>query len=204
MADERLERLRQRFLETLSVEDEAQWIRERLRVGELERRRAETAATLGHAASRLALDSKGKATKKLKATFHVLAQLSMESLLRATVLLLRSTRGLEPREERCLKSALDELEGWLVAPTDAKKEAALRAIALYPGEADLRFGVSPGMALEQIASWLEGAGHERSRFLMLPFHSAPRRFLREVRDHLVPWLLGYADPLATKIGESPN
>ena len=49
--DTRLRELERRFQATGSVEDEAAWITERLRVGELARDRVELAAYCGHEAA---------------------------------------------------------------------------------------------------------------------------------------------------------
>ena len=51
MTDTRLRNLERRFQATGSVQDEAAWITERLRVGELARDQVELAAWLGHAAA---------------------------------------------------------------------------------------------------------------------------------------------------------
>lgn len=214
MAGERLELLRQRFLETSSVEDEARWIRERLRTGDLERKKAQTAATLGHPGVRLALDSQDKPTKKLRAAFHVLAQLNMEALLRGTALLLRASTAELVRGERApvllfraitgrqgrgklVLLALDELEAWLVRPSPEQRDAVLRAIASLPAAVGARQWRSPIEALRGVADWLESGVHEESRFLLplLPFRLAPRGFLKTLKSQLIPWILGYGDPL---------
>lgn len=200
MADERLELLRQRFLETSSVEDEAQWIRERLRVGDLERLNAQTAATLGHPACRLALDSACKRTKRLEATFHVLAQLSMEALLRAMALLLRSLSAEERQDpiwgDALVRQSLDELEAWLVRPIPWNRAVLLRTIASFPPATNWREQWGPAGVFGDVASWLETGVHEKSRFLRLPLREAPRELRAEIRAQLIPWILGYSDPLA--------
>lgn len=55
MSDERLRDLERRWKETGSVEDEAAWITERMRVGMLAQDRVELAAYCGHQAARKAL-----------------------------------------------------------------------------------------------------------------------------------------------------
>jgi len=52
VADERLRGLERRFRATLSVEDEVEYLRERLRLGELDTQRLDLAATCGHDAAR--------------------------------------------------------------------------------------------------------------------------------------------------------
>jgi hypothetical protein len=52
VADERLRSLERRFRATRSVEDEVEYLRERLRVGELDAQRLDLAATCGHDAAR--------------------------------------------------------------------------------------------------------------------------------------------------------
>tara|TARA_R110002072_G_scaffold207846_1_gene365316 strand:+ start:458 stop:1090 length:633 start_codon:yes stop_codon:yes gene_type:complete len=203
VADERLELLRQRFLETASVEDEAQWLRERLRVGELERKNAQTAAALGHAGCRLALDSQSKRTKRLEGSFHVLAQLNMEALLRATALLLRALSA-EARQDPVwgdplVRQALGELEAWLVHPIPWNKAVLLRTIRNLPLPTNWRQQHEPAEVLGRVASWLESGVHERSRFLLLPLNQAPRGLRATLRKELIPWILGYGDPLAGEV-----
>jgi hypothetical protein len=53
VSDEHLRELERRSKETGSPEDEAAWIRERVRIGELARERVELAAYCGHAGARL-------------------------------------------------------------------------------------------------------------------------------------------------------
>ncbi len=55
MSDERLRELERRWRESGSVEDEAAWLLERVRVGELDQDRLELAAYCGHGAARVAL-----------------------------------------------------------------------------------------------------------------------------------------------------
>jgi hypothetical protein len=55
MSDERLRELERRWKGTGSVEEEAAWLRERVRVGEVPVARVRIAASLGHAASRRGL-----------------------------------------------------------------------------------------------------------------------------------------------------
>lgn len=205
MADGRLELLRQRFLETSSVEDEAQWIRERLRSGDLQRKNAEVAATLGHAGCRMALDSKSKRTKRLEATFHVLAQLDMEALLRAIALLLRALSAEERRDPvwgvPLVRQTLDQLEAWLVHPIPWNKAVLLRTLESTPPPVGRgREPCSPAAVLGRMASWIESGVHEQSRFLLLPLNEAPRSLRTTIREQLTPWILGYGDPL--RLGES--
>lgn len=54
MTDTRLRQLERRWKETGSVRDEADYLLERVRVGDLDRNRLDLAAYLGHEASRLA------------------------------------------------------------------------------------------------------------------------------------------------------
>ncbi len=53
MSDEKLRELERRFKETGSVEDEAAWLKERVRVGDLTQERLELAAYCGHEGAKL-------------------------------------------------------------------------------------------------------------------------------------------------------
>ena len=59
MSDERLRELERRFKETGTIEDEATWLLERVRAGELVRDKLRVAADLGHQASQLTLSDQG-------------------------------------------------------------------------------------------------------------------------------------------------
>lgn len=62
MSDSRLRTLERRWIETGAVEDEAAWLRERLRAGGLSEEQLALAAHCAHEGARLALGAKGSDT----------------------------------------------------------------------------------------------------------------------------------------------
>ena len=66
MSDEKLRELERRWKETESVEDEAAWLKERVRVGDLTQERLELAAYCGHEAAAIAAQTSFPVPAKLE------------------------------------------------------------------------------------------------------------------------------------------
>jgi hypothetical protein len=135
VADARLRELERRWRETGAVQDEAAWLAERVRAGQLARGRLELAARLGHAGASTATGE--EPATDLLTTFRSLEELGDRTdLVRAQVLL---TRRALPVWDRSLadvhasdgrpRLALDAVEAWLERRDEPRLEAVRRASA---------------------------------------------------------------------------
>lgn len=124
MADERLRALRRRWEETGSVDDEAAYLRERVRAGELTLARLELAAHGGHEAARLACGG-GVAATSLTDWLHAMSAWGPHVQLRSLAF---TGRALLPLWQACSQDArprlaLDAIDDWVARPSRKRAEA---------------------------------------------------------------------------------
>lgn len=200
MTDHRLRALERSFRETGTVEAEAAWLRARVQTGELERVRLELAAHLEYPAATVAvtpeatgdtlsLDSpllpRGTVARIRSAAAHSLVSLvSPDSTVSAALdgLVLRPV--LRPRRTMAVRQAVAEV-GMLLGtlshhdPSYDQQRHVGVALALLFGGDDWREG-----ELAEIRRLLAAAGVDVDPAL---------------REELVPWLLGYSDPVRERV-----
>lgn len=127
MSDQKLRELERRWKETGSPEDEATWLLERVRVGDLTRERLELAAYCGHEGAKRLVQSpdvpadlwdwaKGLGRWEKRTVAFVAAEAA------ESVLYLWTSAGGTPEPERCLTVT----KAWLDCPCEAHREAASR------------------------------------------------------------------------------
>lgn len=165
MSDERIRELERRFKETGSVEDEAAWLKERVRVGDLTEERLSLAAYCGHKAARTAQGRQSSyqvPESRLRSWFNGLVWAAWSSkpvVVRAANAAARfsvtdwSKQWQTPDD---LLAALQAVDAWLDCPCpqhrSRAKEASDKArIAAYDLEEE--HGIELGMAPIQSASF---------------------------------------------------
>jgi len=128
MSDANLRELERRWRETGSVEDEAAWLLQRLRVGELDEERLRLAAYCSHEPSRIALDLRPLAeTGSFGLTLRP-GGLGRQLLTRVSVDLCLEVLGVLESHRfhgRCLE-AIEALEGWIADPSSSRAGRARR------------------------------------------------------------------------------
>ena len=130
MSDDKLRELERRWKETGSVEDEAAYLLERVRAGELTRERLELVAYCGHRGAAVAIGTVGLGGNSgdLEAWAKGLSQWH-EALVQAGLV----AAGLALRVwdsaalNRVPGQALSEVQAWRADPTEAKRLAAEQA-----------------------------------------------------------------------------
>jgi hypothetical protein len=192
-----LRELQERYQRTQRADDEAAWIRERVRVGELARARVVQAAQLGHAPAALAVGLDGRLDAN---AFHTLRSA------------LRRGRDWESAAQRALLPALRLLER--VSPENPAVRSAAEAVErLFRPTGDVAWDL---MHCENTLNRLFGTCISEDQvpypccdFLLATLAFAVRRgvsgprVLAEIGGDLVPWLLGYADPLQERLRHAP-
>ncbi|MEZ6188833.1 MAG: hypothetical protein R3F62_27995 [Planctomycetota bacterium] len=198
MADRTLRELERRWKETGSVEDEAVLLLERVHVGDLAARRLEVAAAVGHPAARVALTDR-RAPRTPGEWTRVFAHAEPMWLRRAAASACTDLlAGYETAHADDLRprAALEAVEAWLVCPCEAHRAAAadlqLLVAFTYDAMPDL------ALSLTEIAQGDAEVAREclDAVFVSVGNDEAIRAGLR--RD-LVPWLLGYADPVRERV-----
>ncbi|MBX3465907.1 MAG: hypothetical protein KF878_03285 [Planctomycetes bacterium] len=190
MSDARLRELERRWRRTGAVDDEALYLAERARAGDLAAERLALAAALGHEAARRAAPSP-PATDDDQRLVKAVSTCGVEALVRAQVALARWSLGA------------------LAMARDRPPEPALAAAALAIGAAEawLRCPCDRCVRAAQVAADQRLAGSVRFSGLLAARHAAlmvGAESLRHARRHatfglgqvevlrreLVPWLLG--------------
>jgi len=210
LSDERLRELERRWAESGSDEDEAELLREQVRLGGLEPARLELAALLGHPAAGVA---SGQAPMELRplpsvewsqleenedvAWLRALHEGGGEaSLLRAlAAVLVRNLGADQPSSPHARLAA--QVDAFALAPESRERRLALREHRLSD------WGLT-----RNLARWLEEWGQPPlSRTLracvVLRVSSAlvPQGWqgaVAAIRAELVPWLLGRGDPVQAR------
>ena len=222
MSDFDLRDLERRFLESAAAEDETAWLVARLRVGELSEGALRLAAGLGHEPAAQALLRRGGLQRlrlpRDKApsdplTLRLLRACGWEALARAACcaarvacsgeasalesLQLGEALVLDPSEElrRRVGEALRAwseslLDGeWLQNPRAASGRSALLETL---GSTNLKRMSVRLQDLVYVATQRPAEGEA--------WHAPPRPFSAVIAEELVPWVLGYSDPLKERVG----
>lgn len=206
MTDARLRELERRWRESGAERDHARFLVERLRTGELSLDRARLAAHLGDAAARAALglarephDLAGQ-----RAWAAALSDWGREVPGRAGVAAARLVlpvfdRGLnpDPRPRRALRAA----EQFLVCPCDRHEGRALLAGDLVEAAAHDDAGTAVWEAVRAVVGPADGVAGALEAVVVAAGRVTGVLAVRAaIRDALVPWALGYGDPLARRMG----
>ena len=201
VSDADLRELERRWRETGCVEDEAAWLVERVRVGELEQRDLDLARCLGHAPACGEVRLKGQLryTGDWYELARQLQDWGLHATLRATVSAVRVSQPVG----RCLLR-VEQVESWLcglepepdpvVEPGDPLFHSGMPGYWL--GEIWTMDRVLPTVpeALAGVTSWAMHAG-SAMHWAKVSETAASRAF----RDELVPWALGYGDPVRDRV-----
>lgn len=205
VSDERLRTLEARWKQSGLVEDEAAWLLERTRCGDLSPERLELASGLGDPASRLALNHERSYQPPERGAFLRWA-CTLEPTTRIRVVL-ASARSLLARSGEtdtgpggsAAEEALRSVGAWAVCPCGDHLSQVLEHDGLSSHMldfADPRHQAAT--ALQSLVEFLR-RGDEKALDLALirASHSNP---LVAVQGELIPWALGRSDPLAERSG----
>jgi hypothetical protein len=136
VSDERLRELERRWKETGSVEDEAAWLRERVRAGELAQYRVDLACFCEHAGALLAA---GRARSVFRPPYPPTDDLTTwpfnkEALTRFTLAFAQLALDRAPEKDRDANAVLVAVEAWLACPCHDHQVAAYRTTGPLPHE----------------------------------------------------------------------
>jgi len=214
VSDADLRALERRFRETGSVEDEAAWLIALVQAGEVEQSRLESAAALSHPA---ALVATLRQPLELTTVSGLVDQVDGdEAQIRSALAALRTSwvawetvwRGYPPGV-KAFMSRLNAIEDWVVCPCDdhqlrveralgARVFIALEHVLMRAGEVDeglieLGEGIVLGWSDERASACLSyaAAGVNGPAF--------GSQVLEPTKSELVPWLLGYGDPVRERV-----
>lgn len=222
MSDERLRALARRFRETGAVADEAAWLKARLRTAELDAAQVELAGYLGHPAARASTTrllpvlrkdclefvellhkevwgSRESVVRALIASAHHVAVSRAESLLMGVDLAERWCVA-APHDREALETQAEERGLGVEAPGFSLPALAATFAGAVLSNRDAEFGSGPdwplaaGRSLKCAAAVLHGRT-ERP----LGRVRVPPPLLLAIRHELVPWLLGYGDPVRDRV-----
>jgi len=228
MSDTDLRGLERRWRETGSVEDEAAWLHARVQAGELEQSRLRLAAYLLHEGARLALVRPVPVLRKGQVAFlNSLFDMdkSQESGVRAVIAAARrveksparsSLLGLDLAEQWCVAVDLEEryrlgeealgFSGW-EGNENASPEHRAAVFAALSTSAETkaslaigstkRYGAWHMRAVQSLSGALEAVlGPGRMRLSERPI---PPILKEAIHGELVPWALGYSDPVRGRV-----
>lgn len=186
-SDEGLRRLERRWRESESLEDEIALLNEKLRLGDIRPERVELAAYLGHPAAELCLAWDGDSAWGDGQRLRGVSRFDKESRVRiaiagATSSLTRDQKIVWRVEDPEGWRALYAAEDWVDCPCAAHREAAGLAAAADPR------GVGGAAAR---AAWRRPTQGARAALV--------GGVEAEVLAEVVPWALGYGDPVALRI-----
>lgn len=206
MSDTRLRDLERRWRETGAVDDEAAYLVERVRVGDLHPEHLKAIASLGYPAAILAAGMSDEREQRLS-VFNLCGMLGLYSTARAVLSLIEHMR-LELPAAPCPALVLqvrDAANEWLADPTEVRlsrvrthaAECRQRSEQMFAAREDVRmaaiFRAASVIGLD-MDDWSEGRG-ELDHFLMEhgnDFACLQGKRVREIWcAELVPWLLGY-------------
>ncbi|MEZ6187859.1 MAG: hypothetical protein R3F62_22970 [Planctomycetota bacterium] len=207
MSDERLRELERRWRETGAVQDEAGLLLERVRVGELEQRRVEFAAFFGHHAAELAVgrsDFAAPPDPLDRFAFQDWLRVLAESALGGAWEIgdhefhVRMALAAAWGVEACACPALEEVDLWVVEPS--VRSAA--PTGLQPRLEARPVGASDPVSMAVVFTFLTtgpkgfvGSSPKAVNYA----RQAGGDTLADLRSELVPWLLGYSDPVRERI-----
>lgn len=188
MSDAKLRELEKRWKETGSVEDEAAYLLERIRIGDLLQEKLELAAYLGHEGASAA-SGQSRGMFRDREWGEKLAKLGGAGACSRAILALRRAHiplsDLDPEEREVALHALLGFEEW---------------VALGSTASDITDPVLKGLAQRpRLSAFAQAAGHAVSILSCLPPRNTLAELLAAVRDEIVPWLLGYSDPVRERV-----
>ncbi|MCO5165487.1 MAG: hypothetical protein M9894_03845 [Planctomycetes bacterium] len=211
MSDQRLRELERAWQGGGGVEDEAALLRERLRRGVTDEARLEVAARLGHAASAAVLGPRapgpGHADERLRlaALDAAIGRVGQEARVRAAIALARlrarawgHARKSGRVDSANLLRALEAAEGWARCPcADHAADASVAAERARAAVWRLRARTQRSAGFAVLAG--DAAARPGGRPLRLEDAADQADEVRAaLRQELVPWLLGHADPVAAR------
>ena len=207
--DERERELERRFRASRSSEDEAAWLRERLRAGRLQAERLRLAALVGHPAACQAVGTQPLLDPAALA--GAIAEHGREPQLRALLALARG--GLPEWEQRFPRDdrpriALEAAAGEAGCPCPRHRTAVVERLpaaadawaaarqlgAQRAAQAALLCQLAAAVAGRAPAGLEPGLEELRAAILAAGDLDAPARVRAALRAALVPWALGYPDP----------
>lgn len=217
MRDTSLRELERRWRESGGVAEEAAWLHAKVQTGQLKQSRLRLAAYLLHEGARLAVSRPVPVLRKGQSAFlESLLEVdkSQETVVRAVIAAGRSVER-NPAQSRLL--GLELAEQWCVAARDEERESLVEEALGFSGWQGNR-NASPvhraavfatlSVSTTQTATWqlhalesLSGAmeavlGPGRSRLSERPM---PPRLREAIHGEIVPWALGYGDPVRERI-----
>jgi hypothetical protein len=127
MTDATVRELERRWRETGAVQDEARFLLETVRAGELTRARLALAACVGHPAAKLAVDDRDERPRTFRRLSKVLADRRTVEALDAAVLIatIIEAHGSDERTKRAATAAALATRGLMRAEAAARDGAAL-------------------------------------------------------------------------------
>lgn len=199
VSDTGLRELERRFRETGSVEDEASWLRARVQAGELEPSMLQLAALLGFKAAEAASDEPPEDDLLAGDWIQSLLSFGRDVALRAALAL--STQHTSIRDWWFL----EPLEDWLVCPCPEHLESAQRRLARRPGSlfATILGASDPRDWVDSVSADIRDS--IRSAALYNPpsvsetRDPAAAKVRADLAAELVPWALGYSDPVRMRV-----
>jgi len=204
VSDADLREMERRFRETGSVEDEAAWLLERVRAGELEQNRLDLAACLGHEASGGGAPASEDAPNHLE-MLKALRLAGTETVARAAVgaarRVLHYWTEAYPTDTRP-ESAIEAAENWILCQCQTHLDRAEQAALDVPrmvgsGGAALRPGWAARTAFYTALIGAGRAGEAVSEALETGLSS--EEVCQVVGRELIPWALGYSDPVRERV-----
>jgi hypothetical protein len=136
MSDQKLRELERRWKETGSTEDEAAYLLERVRVGDLTRERLELAAYCGHEGARKATSAQTPAPVELSDLFRVLRQNDPVFLQLALSAVGSAALAIWPPRQvnrGALESAISHVEALARCPCASHQDELLHCLDLVSG-----------------------------------------------------------------------
>jgi len=227
MSDQRLRELERRWKEAPSPHTEADYLRERVRAGSLSEARLRLAAFLGHEAAGLAARDPVAPPEPAEARWFLwgreLARLDAEAPVRCAVAIARHLLPEledDPFADDMARDCLRCAERWALDPWNPELvEAAAQALA-FPDEDTAELGFPTPASRQALAAARMAAAAARGRREDSAAAQAAlagqavlgdaQAVLRILRDEVVPWALGYRDPIAAQLangegaGEAPT
>lgn len=194
--DERLRRLERAFRASGAVEDEAEWLRERVRRGELDPARLDAAAVLGHPAALSVAGAPGDVGGQGGEVQRALTHLGPVAIGRAAVaaaeLVLPVWERTNPRDPRP-RLAVEAARAWTLCPcTPHLQEARALGLQVHAVEEASEAAGHAAHAAMRCGALL---GTDRAVEALLSAHQAgaePVALREALRSALVAWLLGGA------------
>lgn len=195
MSDENLCELERRWKETGAVEDEAAFLLERVRVGELTQDRLELGACFGCQAASTAL---GRGPVVLS-VLDGLPACSAEAAVRVAVAAARVAlpHWLDKHQAsplaRQAEEAIELVERWVMCPCEQHSRACLDSVASSMPHWWSRLGELPEHP-DRVARVVSSAIRSSTEHLPDPSSSV----CAAIHSEVLPWILGYWDPLAER------